>query len=93
MTSEKEKTNGERKKQATPTTNSPRDTPPLRLAVLSGEKMNECADFEIRKSPMADLKSANHPMSRSQKHGQETSDQHLAPGTSRAELFCNRIES
>jgi len=31
---------------------SPRDTTPHRLSVVSGEKMNQLADFENRKSPI-----------------------------------------
>jgi hypothetical protein len=41
-------------------------TIPCRLSVVAGEKMNQLADFENRKSQIANLKSPDGPMARSQ---------------------------
>jgi hypothetical protein len=43
---------------------TPRDTSPYRLSAMSGEKVNQFADFENRQSQIANLKSPDHPITR-----------------------------
>jgi hypothetical protein len=42
----------------------PRDTTPLRLSAVRGEKVNQIADFENRRSQIANLKCPDDPMAK-----------------------------